>query len=151
MILFYMTLTVLYTDICFYIPHRLMHNNRLLFNHIHKVHHDIIDSYAISFQYCHTIEAVINEITVSLPPILGCLPNELFYLWYITAQVSVCLCHCGYIFKNHDNHHHYKMCEYGISGLPYINMDYLLKTKYINMIDKTRCVSKNTKSNVNLN
>ena len=84
----------------------------------------------MSFQYCHSLEAIFNEISISLPVILSFMPYDLIYIWFLLAHINTCLSHSGYIFSGHDYHHHYKICNFGISGLPYLNMDNLFKTRY---------------------
>ena len=29
-----------------------------------------------------------------------------------------------------DNHHHFKVCDFGVSGIPFINMDTIFKTRF---------------------
>ena len=120
---------IILTDIFFYFLHKLLHH-KILYKYIHKVHHEINDTYCVSFQYCHSLEAVFNEISISLPVILSYIPYDLIYIWFILAHINTCLSHSGYIFSGHDYHHHYKICNFGISGLPYLNLDYIFKTRY---------------------
>ena len=123
-------LSLVFTDILFYTFHRMMHYNKYLYKNIHRVHHDIVNPYSISFQYCHTIESIMNETSVTLPIILSGLPYEMMYIWFIGAHLNTCVSHSGYINPEHDNHHHYKICEFGVSGIPFINMDTIFKTRF---------------------
>lgn len=120
---------IVLTDIFFYFLHKLLHQ-RFFYKYIHNVHHEIIDPYCVAFQYCHSVETIFNEISISLPVILSFMPYDLIYIWFIIAHINTCLSHSGYIFSSHDYHHHYKICNFGISGLPYLNCDHFFKTRY---------------------
>jgi sphinganine C4-monooxygenase len=45
-----------------YLGHRLMHQNRFLYRHVHSYHHRLVAPYAFAAQYNHPVEALLIDI-----------------------------------------------------------------------------------------
>eukprot|EP01063_Lacrimia_lanifica_P011986 TRINITY_DN18632_c0_g1_i1.p2 TRINITY_DN18632_c0_g1~~TRINITY_DN18632_c0_g1_i1.p2 ORF type:complete len:304 (+),score=103.91 TRINITY_DN18632_c0_g1_i1:54-965(+) len=108
----------LLSDVVFYITHRLCHESTFLYRHIHKLHHQWTETYAINAAACHPLEQwFVNVHTISLPSIIMGIPFHWYTGWLCLAMVNTCISHCGYKMGHltgaHDAHHHFLDCEYG--------------------------------------
>mmetsp|Transcript_5130 Transcript_5130/g.8646 ORF Transcript_5130/g.8646 Transcript_5130/m.8646 type:complete len:350 (+) Transcript_5130:34-1083(+) len=112
------------SDIIFYFAHRGCHEIKFLYKHVHKIHHQFINTYGISATACHPFEHVfVNLLTVIGAPIVSGLPLLPFWGWAAIACLQTTAAHCGYgnPFRKiqvgnatpHDFHHHFQNCEFG--------------------------------------
>lgn len=110
----------LLTDIIFYITHRMFHNNKWLYQNIHKIHHQFVDCYSLTANACHPIEHIVTNMScVLLPLIILKLPVFWVLIWSQIAVVNSSFVHSGYVFIKglspipHDFHHHFIDSEFG--------------------------------------
>jgi len=104
-------LTLFLSDTSFYWLHRLLHT-KLLYKHVHKVHHRHKSAIAWSSFYFHPLELVLTWFFVFLLPILFVRLHYVTLMAYITTLLlSLVKSHCGidiyglYTSKFHDLHH----------------------------------------------
>ena len=75
---------------------RLFHQP-LLYEHIHKTHHEITDPFSIASIYCHPLEHfLLNLFPVTLGPLLLGAHLSTFWLWYVLVIASTTISHSGY-------------------------------------------------------
>ena len=103
---FTVTFTLLQSD-----SHRLFHH-RLLYKHIHKIHHEWTAPVGIVSVYCHPIEHfVVNLLPLALGPLVMGSHLSLTWPWYTMAIVNTIVVHSGYHLpfmpsaEAHDYHH----------------------------------------------
>jgi sterol desaturase/sphingolipid hydroxylase (fatty acid hydroxylase superfamily) len=120
---------MLVEDFFFYWAHRLLHHPKL-YPHIHKRHHEYVNSVSICAEYAHPIENVLaNMVPTSIGMIL--LGNKVHYItwsmWLIIRVAETSDGHSGYEFswspfrllplsgsaKYHDFHHTNNLGNYG--------------------------------------
>eukprot|EP01084_Bolivina_argentea_P088253 159356_1 len=130
------------TDVYFYITHRLFHEIKFVYQHIHKLHHTYVNPMVTSAAACHPIEDIIVNVgSGSIPCIILSMPLGFFYFWYCLAIFNGTLSHCGYTFKftkfvgalPHDWHHQYQTVHYGAGGY----CDYIFKTRLKDLYPKS--------------
>ena len=121
---------LIFTDIYFYIAHRIVHIP-YFYKRIHKIHHELIAPVGLGAFYCHPLEMIL----VNLPPVIlpALLMNFSFYSLLIFNFIStintVYNAHGGYKStknQHHDIHHEKFNVNYGIN----IFMDKLFNTYY---------------------
>ena len=110
----------LLTDIIFYVTHRMFHNITYLYQNVHKIHHQFVDTYSLAANACHPIEHIITNMgAVLLPVIILNLPLTWGTIWLQLASINSTFCHSGYVFFKrispipHDFHHKFTNIEFG--------------------------------------
>ena len=102
--------------IWFYFIHRLMHT-RLLWNTVHKIHHQIIDTNPYTALYCHFIEhLVLNLMSVFIGPIIFPSTQIALKIWFHMTTLSTINAHnsISRIKKQtHDIHHMFYKYNFG--------------------------------------
>merc|ERR1712198_262847 len=119
-------------DIWFYYGHRMLHH-RLIYKHIHKVHHEWTAPIAPAAVYAHPVEHVLTgQISVTNGILLMKSPLPTAWLWFCLISLQVMNDHSGYHFpmsfspEFHDFHHLKFHTSYGWLGVT----DWLHGTDY---------------------
>ena len=128
---------IVLTDIIFYTSHRYFHYNKLLYNNIHRKHHEYDPPIAIGALHAHPIEHIfVNLFSTIMPMFIVRSDMIVSIIWTIISSVNVVVAHSG-TWPNdpHIAHHRYLKCNYGV-GL--LLMDKVLGTfKFSPIIQKT--------------
>jgi len=109
-------------DITFYVTHRICHENKWLYQNVHKIHHEWQTPCAMIATYAHPLEHMFVNI---LPATLGvylfsehCLFD---FIWFFMACTNTLITHSGYHFpgcivlpERHDFHHERFTENYGV-------------------------------------
>ncbi len=116
-------------DIIFYTIHRLLHT-QFLYKHIHYIHHEWNIPVAMRTLHSHPLEHLFsNVIPVILCGYICRLDWICYNIWTNIALINAIITHSNYNFNNfgigHDNHHKYRVCYFGTSGL----LDYIFNTE----------------------
>jgi len=124
-------------EVLFYWMHRLAHH-RLLYRHVHKVHHEWTAPIALATDYCHPVEhALVNVLpNIAYAILIGSDPFS-YLFWWIISYVASQTNHSGYRLPSadltgesqpnfHDLHHQKFTCNFGSTG----HLDWLLGTLY---------------------
>ncbi|KAL3880303.1 hypothetical protein ACJMK2_032551 [Sinanodonta woodiana] len=121
--LFELIIFSLVEEIFFYYSHRMLHH-RLIYKHIHKVHHEWTAPIGVISIYAHPVEHVFSNL---IPPALGpiFMGSHLAsaWMWFCIALLSTTVAHCGYHFpllpspEAHDYHHFKFNQNYGVLGV----------------------------------
>ena len=141
-------LTIYTADIIFYFTHRTCHEVKWLYQRVHKIHHQFVDTYGISATACHPLEHVlVNLFQVMGAPVVTGLPLIPHCVFVAMGCVATTLVHCGYGSLSpsgnflinqqnlpHDAHHHYQNCEYGNGGSGIC--DWLFGTRFEDLYPK---------------
>lgn len=123
-LVFYMFIS----DIYFFCLHYFFHKNKFLYKNIHKYHHRVRYTSAISALDAHPIEHIfINLGAVLCGPLLLRGYHKMLILWVFISTFNPIKAHSGYkrFSKRHFNHHLYSKYNYG-HGINF--MDRIFKT-----------------------
>jgi len=115
-------------EVLFYTMHRLAHH-RLLYKHVHKIHHEWTAPIALASDYCHPLEHLLVNVlpNIAYGVIFGSDPFSYLFWWvisYLASQTN----HSGYRFPTadltheaqpnfHDLHHERFNTNYGSMGV----------------------------------
>ncbi|XP_063888135.1 fatty acid hydroxylase domain-containing protein 2-like [Scylla paramamosain] len=122
-VLQHLAVFTLIEEVLFYYFHRLCHH-RLLYKHIHKLHHEWQSPIAVTAAYAHPVEHFfVNMVPIMVGPILLGSHPATIWLWVFLATVNVLVHHSGYHLpflpspQFHDYHHLKFTGCYGVLGV----------------------------------
>lgn len=122
-VLLHLAVFTLIEDVLFYYFHRLGHH-RLLYKHVHKLHHEWQSPIAITAMYAHPIEHIfVNMVPIMVGPLLLGSHPVTVWLWVFLANLLVLIHHSGYHLpflpspQFHDFHHLKFTGCYGVLGV----------------------------------
>lgn len=138
-------LAYLVEDVLFYITHRICHENKWLYQNVHKIHHEWQTPCAFIATYAHPLEHAFVNV---LPATLGiCLFSGHFmfdFMWFFLACTNTLITHCGYHFpgciifpERHDFHHERFTENYGVGMMDMIFGPSLFFSKSIHAVTET--------------
>ncbi|MPC17556.1 Fatty acid hydroxylase domain-containing protein 2 [Portunus trituberculatus] len=123
LVLQHLSVFTIIEEVLFYYFHRLCHH-RLLYKHIHKLHHEWQSPIAVTAAYAHPVEHLfVNMIPIMVGPILLGSHPATIWLWVFLATVNVLVHHSGYHLpflpspQFHDYHHLKFTGCYGVLGV----------------------------------
>eukprot|EP00211_Chloroparvula_japonica_P016962 CAMPEP_0119122440 /NCGR_PEP_ID=MMETSP1310-20130426/2698_1 /TAXON_ID=464262 /ORGANISM="Genus nov. species nov., Strain RCC2339" /LENGTH=303 /DNA_ID=CAMNT_0007112095 /DNA_START=61 /DNA_END=972 /DNA_ORIENTATION=- len=112
-------------DVLFYSTHRMAHEVTWLYKNVHKIHHELVQSFSIGARYAHPLEDFFSNLlpVVAGPILCGSHMLEV-YLWVSVALTITLIGHSGYHLpllpssEAHDYHHlKFTGGNYGAIGL----------------------------------
>jgi len=122
-VLFEICVYIVVEEIGFYYSHRLMHH-RVLYKHIHKIHHEWTAPVSIIGIYAHPIEHIMsNLIPVFMGPFIMGSHFSCIWLWSCISISSTQVSHGGYHLpffpspEAHDFHHLKFTNNFGVMGV----------------------------------
>jgi sterol desaturase/sphingolipid hydroxylase (fatty acid hydroxylase superfamily) len=122
-------------DLIFYIMHKMLHSNKILYNNIHYIHHKYTYPTTIINYYMHPLDVILSNsipqlITLIIIPRLSFFTYNLIIIYMIILEITG---HLGkrlnktsftqffwlpkllkieLFIEDHDNHHKYSNCNY---------------------------------------
>ncbi|KAI3720237.1 hypothetical protein L6452_21150 [Arctium lappa] len=125
-----------------YFMHRLMHQNKFLYRHIHSLHHRLVVPYAFGALYNHPIEGLLlDTIGGALAFLISGMSLRASIFFFSFATIKTVGDHCGLwlpgnlfhvFFRNnsayHDVHHRLYGAKYNFSQPFFITWDKILGT-----------------------
>ena len=127
---------ILIEEVLFFYSHLLLHRG-VLYDKIHRKHHEYKSPIALAAAYCHPVEMLLaNVIPINVGPFLMRSHFLTTALWYFAAILGTQMHHCGFklpwILGNqpqfHDLHHETFTNNYGLLGvLDYLHGTYTVK------------------------
>lgn len=121
---FKIIISVLVSDLSFYLAHRSMHH-KLIYKYIHKTHHEWKAPVACRALYTNPIEHIFGNILPVLIPFY-ILQNhwDIIQFFMIMTTINTVVTHSGYSYhgfnQEHDKHHEYFNVNYGAMVWDYI-------------------------------
>ncbi|KAK8750442.1 hypothetical protein OTU49_014833, partial [Cherax quadricarinatus] len=95
-VLAHLLVCILLEEVAFYYLHRLFHQ-RLLYTHVHKIHHQWKSPIAITAAYAHPVEHVLcNLVPLMLGPVLVAAHPATLWVWATLATLGTLIHHSGY-------------------------------------------------------
>ncbi|XP_072984185.1 very-long-chain aldehyde decarbonylase GL1-8-like isoform X1 [Typha latifolia] len=128
-------------DFVFYWGHRLLHT-KLLYKHIHSVHHEYATPFGLTSEYAHPAEILFLGFATFIGPALTGPHLFTLWLWMILRVLETVEAHCGYDLpwspsnflplyggaEFHDYHHRVLYTKSGNYSSTFIYMDWLFGT-----------------------
>ena len=124
-------------EILFFYSHLLLHRG-LLYDKIHRKHHEFRSPIALAAAYCHPIEMLLaNVIPINVGPFIMKSHFLTTALWYFAAILGTQMHHCGFKLpwlpgiqpQFHDLHHETFSNNYGLLGiLDWLHGTYITKS-----------------------
>lgn len=129
-----------------YTLHRIMHNNKFLYKHLHSVHHRLYVPYAFGALYNSLIEGfLLDTLGAGISYLLTGMTTRQSMIFYTFSTMKTVDDHCGYdlpfdpfqiVFPNnavyHDIHHQSFGIKTNFSQPFFIHWDALFNTRYKN-------------------
>jgi sterol desaturase/sphingolipid hydroxylase (fatty acid hydroxylase superfamily) len=110
-----------YSNVWFYVSHRLFHTK--LFYKYHVLHHSVPNPPPLATFYCSLIEHIlVNTGTFIIPLILIPLPYELNLLWTWIIVFKSTNAHMGTLNKNDHHYRHHKNPLYNFGAKPFVDV-----------------------------
>ncbi|EXB43457.1 Sphingoid base hydroxylase 2 [Morus notabilis] len=134
-------------DTWFYFLHRLLHQNKFLYKHIHAQHHRVIVPYAFAANYHHPLEGLfLDVIGGALSVSLSGMSPRASIFFFSFATIKAVDDHCGswlpfhILFGNnnvfHAVHHQLYGSKYNFSTIFFVHWDQILGTYLPYSLDK---------------
>jgi len=100
---------LIWQDVFFYFAHRALHHPSV-YGLVHKRHHAFTAPVALSAQYMHPLEMVVNFLCMAISCLYSTMHPWLFCFWFFVLSVVNASSHSGYRFRfyapvAHDLHH----------------------------------------------
>ncbi|OMO79032.1 Fatty acid hydroxylase [Corchorus capsularis] len=145
-----LAIAMLVLDTWTYFTHRLLHQNKFLYRHVHSRHHRMVVSYAFGAQYTHPLEALlIDTFGGGLALIISGMSPRTSIFFFSIIFIKIVDDHCGFslpgnpihIFcKNnavyHDVHHQIYGAKYNFSQFFFVIWDKILGTYMPSSLEK---------------
>jgi len=138
-------LCFVFEDVLFYTIHRICHENKFLYQNVHKIHHEWQTPCAAVATYAHPLEHLFVNVfpaTIGLYLFSGHFMFD--FMWNFMACTNTLLTHCGYHFpgmlifpERHDFHHERFQEMYGVGMMDMIFGPSIFFSKSIHAITET--------------